>query len=74
MCHGFFSVSFELSAGAHRPVVLHCSELEPRVGLVSSVQHQGLTEQWGEMGRGSDRLSVGMANWSYWSWVCSFFG
>lgn len=53
LCHCFFSVSLELSAGAHWPFSVHCSELEPRAGLVSSVQCQGLTEQWGEMGRGS---------------------
>lgn len=49
-----FSVSFELSAAAHGPFAVHCSELEPRAGLVASVQHQGLTEQWAVMGRGSD--------------------
>lgn len=53
-CATAFSVSFELSAGAHGPFAVHCSEPEPRVGAVSSVQHQGLTEQWGEMGRGCD--------------------
>lgn len=50
----------ELSVNAHGPFAPHCSELcsptssRPAPGLVSSVQHQGLTEQWGEMWRGSD--------------------
>lgn len=54
------SCGCELSVNAHRPFVPHCSELcspmssRPGPGLVSSVQHQGLTEQWGEMWRGSD--------------------
>lgn len=60
VCHCLFDVTCELSANAHRPFVLHCSELcspmgwSPWAGFVSSVQHQGLTEQWREMREGSD--------------------
>lgn len=67
LCHCSLAVACELSVNAHRPFVLHCLELcspmslSPGVGLVSSVQHQGLTEQWGEMWRGSD---------SGWCWNC----
>lgn len=60
LCHCLLAVICELSANAHRPFALHCSELcsprslSPRAWFVLSVQHQGLTEQWGEMWKGSD--------------------
>jgi len=60
LCHCLSAVICELSVNIHRPFILHCSELcspmslSPALGLVLSVQHQGLTEQWEEMWRGSD--------------------
>lgn len=74
VCHCLLAVTCELSVNAHRPFVLHCSEhcsplsLSPRAGFVSSVQHQGLTEQWGEMWKGSDSGSCLNGRLESFSW------